>query len=81
MDQVLFERLRLMRKLLAEKHHVAPYMIFHDATLHQLAATKPLALAAMRGIKGVGESKLAHYGPAFLAVLQGIDPNVVVERV
>ena len=81
MDQVLFERLRLMRKLLAEKHQVAPYMIFHDATLHQLAATKPLALAAMRGIKGVGESKLAHYGPAFLAVLQGIDPNVVIERI
>jgi len=80
MDQVLFERLRTLRKLLAEKHQVAPYMIFHDATLHQLAALKPSELAAMRAIKGVGESKLAHYGAAFLAVVQGMDPNVVAER-
>ena len=80
MDQVLFDRLRMLRRLMAEKHQVAPYMIFHDATLHQLAAIKPADLAKMRSIKGVGESKLAHYGPSFLAVIQGIDPNVVAER-
>ena len=80
MDKVLFERLRTLRKLLAEKHQVAPYMIFHDATLHQLASLKPSELGAMRSIKGVGESKLAHYGQAFLKVVQGIDPNVVAER-
>ncbi len=80
MDKVLFERLRTLRRLLAEHHQIAPYMIFHDATLHQLAALKPQDLAKMRSIKGVGESKLAHYGPAFLAVVQGIEPTVVAER-
>ncbi len=80
MDTVVFERLRLLRKLLAEKHQVAPYMIFHDATLHQMAALKPSDLSKMRSIKGVGETKLAHYGPAFLAAISGIDPNVVADR-
>ena len=79
-DKVMFERLRLLRKLMAEKHLIAPYMIFHDATLHQMAATKPTTLPVMRTIKGVGESKLAHYGAAFLAVLTGTDPTVAAER-
>ncbi len=79
-DRVLFERLRLLRKLLGEKHVVAPYMIFHDATLHQLAATKPTTLTGIRTIKGVGESKLARYGAAFLSVLTGTDPLIAAER-
>lgn len=78
-DKVVFDRLRTLRRLLAERHEVAPYMIFHDATLHQMAATKPTDLAAMRTIKGVGESKLAHYGQAFLKVLGGMDPTVAAE--
>jgi ATP-dependent DNA helicase RecQ len=75
-DKVIFDRLRTLRRLMAERHQVAPYMIFHDATLHQMAATQPADLAAMRTIKGVGESKLAHYGQAFLKVLGGMDPTV-----
>ena len=75
-DKVVFDRLRTLRRLMAERHQVAPYMIFHDATLHQMAATKPTDLVAMRTIKGVGESKLVHYGQAFLKVLGGMDPVV-----
>jgi ATP-dependent DNA helicase RecQ len=76
MDSVLFDRLRMLRRLLAEEHGVAPYMIFHDATLHQMAALKPETEAKLRSIKGVGETKLANYGAAFLAVVGGMDPIV-----
>ncbi len=78
-DKVVFDRLRTLRRLLAERNEVAPYMIFHDATLHQMMATKPTDLASLRTIKGVGDSKLAHYGEAFLKVLAGMDPNVAAE--
>ncbi len=75
-DQVLYDRLRQLRRLLAEKHQVAPYMIFHDATLHALAANQPQSLEGLRGIKGIGEAKLAQYGATFLKVLHGMDPLV-----
>ncbi len=80
MDSVLFDRLRLLRRLLAEANSVAPYMIFHDATLHQMAALKPATESKLRSIKGVGETKLANYGAAFLAVISGVDPNVVASQ-
>ena len=75
-DKPLFERLRVLRKLMAEDHGVPPYVIFHDATLHLLAAQKPTSLEALQEVKGIGERKAARYGAPVLAVIGGKDPSM-----
>jgi ATP-dependent DNA helicase RecQ len=47
-----------------------PYVIFHDATLREMASAEPTTLAALSRISGVGARKLDAYGEAFLAVLK-----------
>ena len=66
----LFEALRARRRALAEESGVPPYVIFHDATLRQMAEERPDSLAGMGRISGVGTRKLEAYGDAFLAVLR-----------
>ena len=66
----LFEALRSKRRELAEAASVPPYVVFHDATLREMAETKPDSLAALSRITGVGSRKLDAYGDAFLAVLR-----------
>ncbi len=68
-DKSLWEALRDLRKSLAEEFNVAPYMIFHDATLMQMMEERPQTLQAMRFIHGVGESKLEKYGEAFIELI------------
>ena len=68
-DLDLFEALRERRKRLADEYDVPPYVIFHDATLRQMAADKPQTDAALLAISGVGQTKLERYGPAFLEVI------------
>jgi len=68
-DRDLFDALRDCRKQLASEHDVPPYVIFHDATLKQMAADKPQMASAMIEITGVGQTKLERYGPAFLEVI------------
>ena len=46
-----------------------PYVIFHDATLRQIAAAPPTTLAGLAQVNGVGETKLARYGQQILEVL------------
>ncbi|WDZ84220.1 DNA helicase RecQ [Micromonospora cathayae] len=65
----LFERLRAWRAATAKEQGVPAYVIFHDATLRQIAADAPASLGALSGISGVGENKLAKYGDQILAVL------------
>ncbi|MEU6021362.1 DNA helicase RecQ [Micromonospora sp. NPDC047134] len=64
-----FERLRAWRAATAKEQGVPAYVIFHDATLRQIAATLPTTLAALSQINGVGETKLAKYGDQILTVL------------
>lgn len=66
----LFEALRSLRKELATKEKLPPYMIFSDATLTQMATDKPTDLELMKNIRGVGEFKLQKYGEEFLAVIK-----------
>ncbi len=66
----LFEALRALRRGLAEEAGVPPYVIFHDATLREMAEAKPDSLSALSRISGVGARKLDAYGDAFLAVLR-----------
>ncbi len=69
-DHDLWEALRTCRKRLADENNVPPYVIFHDATLMQMATDKPQTSEAMLAISGVGQTKLERYGPAFLEVVR-----------
>jgi len=70
-DEVLFAALRACRLGLAREQAVPPYVIFHDKTLLAMAARRPTTTAALGGISGVGDVKLARYGEAFLDVIRG----------
>jgi ATP-dependent DNA helicase RecQ len=65
-DQALFESLRNLRRELATQRGVPAYILFSDATLRDMARVKPASAAALLGIRGVGERKLADLGQRFL---------------
>jgi len=65
-DNELFEILRVLRKELADKDGLPPYVIFHDATLKEMASRYPRTSEALQKISGVGEAKLLKYGEVFL---------------
>ncbi|MET9337847.1 DNA helicase RecQ [Nonomuraea sp. NPDC003804] len=69
--QPLYELLRAWRGATAKEQGVPAYVIFHDATLREIAAGRPGTMAELAGVSGVGESKLAKYGEQVLAVLTG----------
>jgi ATP-dependent DNA helicase RecQ len=65
----LFERLRAWRAATAKEQGVPAYVIFHDATLRQIATRTPTTLAELGTVSGVGENKLAKYGQQILDTL------------
>jgi ATP-dependent DNA helicase RecQ len=65
----VFERLRAWRTGVAKELGMPPYVIFHDATLRQIAAAQPATLASLASVNGVGETKLARYGQPILDLL------------
>jgi ATP-dependent DNA helicase RecQ len=65
----VFEALRAWRADQAREQGVPAYVIFHDATLREIAATAPSSVAELGTISGIGEKKLATYGEGVLAVL------------
>jgi ATP-dependent DNA helicase RecQ len=70
-DQALFEALRALRRQLAQDAGVPPYVVFTDATLRAMAASRPRDAAGLARIPGVGAVKLQSWGPAFLAAIAG----------
>ncbi|HWN32516.1 MAG TPA: DNA helicase RecQ [Pseudonocardia sp.] len=71
----VFERLRAWRGATAKEQGVPAYVIFHDATLREIAARMPADLGALGAISGIGENKLAKYGEGVLGVLAGAPPE------
>ncbi|MFG1926082.1 DNA helicase RecQ [Cryptosporangium sp. NPDC048952] len=67
--QAIFEKLRSWRGAAAKEQGVPAYVIFHDATLRQIATEAPASLGALSQVNGVGENKLAKYGDQILEVL------------
>jgi len=65
----LFDALREARRRLAADAGVPPYVVFHDSTLREIAATKPKTLNELSTVQGVGATKLERYGEAMLAAL------------
>ena len=69
MDQVLFERLRDVRKAIATASRIAPYMVFSDKSLQAMATEKPTTKAEFGLIHGVGEVKCQKYWRPFTAAV------------
>jgi len=67
--EAVFERLRAWRTGVAKELGMPPYVIFHDATLRQIAAAPPTTMTGLALVNGVGETKLARYGQQILEVL------------
>ncbi len=72
-DEPLFARLRELRAKLARAEQLPAYCVFHDRTLAELARQRPATLDEMAEVPGVGPSKLAKYGAAFLDALRAPD--------
>jgi ATP-dependent DNA helicase RecQ len=68
--QELFERLRAWRLEAARRHGVPAYVIFHDATLREIARLRPPSLDALRGISGIGARKLEAYGEHIVGLVR-----------
>jgi ATP-dependent DNA helicase RecQ len=69
-DNTLFEQLRLLRREIAQREKVPPYIIFSDSTLREMSEICPTTTANMLKIKGVGEVKFRNYGKPFLELLR-----------
>jgi len=65
-DDELFEKLRILRKTLAEKAGKPPFTVFSDVTLKQMAEAKPTNILSLLDVSGVGEHKAKIYGEVFL---------------
>jgi len=66
LDKDLFERLRRLRKRIADERNVPPYIVFQDKTLKDMATRIPTTWQQLRNIFGMGQAKLKRYGPRFL---------------
>jgi ATP-dependent DNA helicase RecQ len=69
LDQVIFDKLRWWRVETARKHNVPAYVIFHDATMREIAKARPGSLDDLRGVSGVGEKKLETYGAEIVGLI------------
>ena len=68
-EENLFEKLRVLRKKLADEEGLAPYMIFHDKTLSEMVTSRPITHFEFDEVSGVGEHKSEKYGAAFIEVI------------
>ena len=62
----LFERLRILRKQMADALAVPPYVVFSDATLSEMAQKRPISEAQMKAVSGIGAEKFRRYGETFI---------------
>jgi ATP-dependent DNA helicase RecQ len=67
--QALWDALRAWRLEEARRQELPPYVIFHDSTLTEVARLRPVTLAALAGISGIGRSKLDRYGSTVIAIV------------
>jgi ATP-dependent DNA helicase RecQ len=68
-DQVRYINLKAWRAEVARAHNLPAYVIFHDATLAEIARRRPGSLADLQGISGIGAKKLEAYGADVLRVV------------
>jgi ATP-dependent DNA helicase RecQ len=62
--------MRTLRKSIADSEDIAPFIVFNDATLSELARVQPVTSQQMLAISGIGDVKLARYGKAFIELIK-----------
>ncbi|MBM3290301.1 MAG: RecQ family ATP-dependent DNA helicase, partial [Candidatus Hydrogenedentes bacterium] len=65
LDQELFDRLRVLRRCIAEERRVPPFLVLGDVSLNDMAVRKPVTVEAFRAIHGIGERKALDLGDVF----------------
>jgi ATP-dependent DNA helicase RecQ len=75
-DLQLFEELKVLRKSISKEKGLPAYIIFHDATLKEMASSKPTTAEDMMQIQGLGEAKFRNYGQVFLDIIQQFEPEI-----
>jgi ATP-dependent DNA helicase RecQ len=65
-DEALYERLKKLRRTLADERNVPAYIVFSDVTLREIASRLPVTLEQFSTIPGVGAVKLAEFGRVFI---------------
>ena len=69
-DPVLQTALKAWRAEIARRRGVPAYVVLHDSTIDGIASTRPATLAELRGIAGIGDKKLEHYGDELIALVR-----------
>lgn len=80
LDPVLFGILKDVRKRVAKKKNVPPFVVFQDPSLEEMATRYPLTIDEMKSISGVSEGKARRYGPDFLVVIQQYVEDNEIDR-
>ncbi|TVQ31932.1 MAG: DNA helicase RecQ [Phycisphaeraceae bacterium] len=75
----LFEKLRELRRTIADEMGVPPYVVFSDVTLEEMARRRPGSAAAFIEIKGVGQNKLANFGERFIERIRSASGEIGLE--
>jgi ATP-dependent DNA helicase RecQ len=68
-DPTLYAALKAWRTETARKRGVPAYVVLHDSTIDGIAAARPMTLAQLRGVAGIGDKKLEHYGAELMDVI------------
>ncbi len=79
-DTVLFEKLRVLRRKIADEMMVPSFVVFSDVSLREMAHYLPCDLKSFRNISGVGEKKLDSFGDAFLKVIKNHTEENIKKR-
>ena len=79
-DPGLFTMLKDLRKKVAKKHDLPPYVIFQDPSLEAMATTYPITIEELRNIPGVGEGKAKRYGQEFVELIRRHVEENEIER-
>ncbi|MBF1567488.1 MAG: DNA helicase RecQ [Prevotella shahii] len=80
LDPQLYSLLKQLRKDVAEKHNIPPYVIFQDVSIEQMAVAYPITLEELQNIPGVGVGKAKRYGEAFCQLIKTYCEDNQIER-
>ena len=80
LDPQLYSLLKQLRKDVAEKHNMPPYVIFQDVSIEQMAVAYPITLEELQNIPGVGVGKAKRYGEAFCQLIKTYCEENQIER-
>ena len=80
LDPTLYAMLRDLRKKVAKRHNVPPYVVFMDGSLEQMATIYPISLEELQNIQGVGAGKARKFGKEFVALIKKHCEENQIER-